>query len=589
MRHGVAPDLFRRRRQPNGVGHPKMNYPTRRFVSAALVLVSLLAMPDPAQAKMSQWKDLQGTSFKGEPTDILGPYVVFRTPGENGRRFLLRGFSAEDCVRIHTEIAALPARADSFAQAKGNATGSLVGNVQQVRQKELEPADLTRQPEPELLLALCGSHNSGEGWFMVSNMHAFYRRVQRIYPNLLEAVFLGTRHDAGQHRNIAVTAGMPWLVADFNRQKLMPVLTPYLPKEGATVVLLTRQGVPLVAAKAGDTESIRGFFDQVTALLWQIDPADPLGWPDRLHYLKATRPVAFAASHADPVLVGDPLRPEILGKYGVKRVAARLAVAADGKVTATVSSGPGDVPADLVAPLTTALSQALVAPAIDQGRAVAGSLDYHLEVPAPDAERDADRTWLRSATYAMLPIEDWLVLRPIKVSEKDFESSIVGETASGAIMLNAIEVNTGKISRLAQMSAFNTDFFAVTGADSVRPKPGDRQRIDENTELTWEKIQSKDGFVDMQSGVPKDYTVGYAWTEFDSPRDTEAWMGLGSDDGVKIWLNGELIHDKWIRRPSRVDEDVVPMHLKKGKNRMLIKIQNATIDWSFVYRVRLKP
>ena len=83
--------------------------------------------------------------------------------------------------------------------------------------------------------------------------------------------------------------------------------------------------------------------------------------------------------------------------------------------------------------------------------------------------------------------------------------------------------------------------------------------------------------------------VGNAWSEFVAQRDTEAWLGLGSDDGVKIWLNGELVHDKWIRRPSHVDDDVVPLRLKKGANRMLIKIQNATIDWSFVYRLRLKP
>jgi hypothetical protein len=383
---------------------------------------------------------------------------------------------------------------------------------------------------------------------------------------------------------------MPWLVADFHQQRMMLALTRYLPVErGANVALVTRQGVPLVVSSAGETAELRTFCDQVSALLWQIDPANPAGWADRLYYLTATRPKEFALAHAEPVLVGNPLRADGLRKYGVKRVAARLAIAPDGKVTATVLSGPADMPAELQAPLAAVLAQAVVAPAIDQGRPVAGSLDYLLEVPSADPVGEADRVWLSSTAYPELPIENWLVLRPIKVSEKDFESSVVGETASGAIMLNAMEVNSGKISRAAQMSAFNSDFFTASGADSVRPKAGDRQRIDENTELTWEAIRSKDGFVDMQTGIPKDYTVGYAWTEFTSPRETDAWLGLGSDDGVKIWLNGELVHDKWIRRPSRLDDDVVPLHLKQGANRMLIKIQNATIDWSFVYRLRLKP
>jgi hypothetical protein len=93
----------------------------------------------------------------------------------------------------------------------------------------------------------------------------------------------------------------------------------------------------------------------------------------------------------------------------------------------------------------------------------------------------------------------------------------------------------------------------------------------------------------MQTGLERDYTVGYAWAEFESPADTDAWLGLGSDDGVKIWLNGTLVLDKWIRRPSRVDEDVVPLRLRKGPNRMLVKIQNITGEWSFIYRLRLRP
>ena len=562
----------------------------RWIVSFLLVGLAQCVWLTPVQAKMSTWTDVQGATFKGEPTAILGPFAVFRTGGGNGRRVLLRAFSREDCGRIRAAIAERPPRADRFAEATGHATAELVGNVQRVRNRELEPADLDGQAEPELLLVLSGSHNSGEGWFMASNLNQFYWRVRRVYPGLMEGIFLGARHDVVQHRNIAVDSGMPWLVADFHKQGAMSSLRRYIPNvEGANVVLVTRQGVPLVAAQAGDVESVKGFLDHASELLWQIDPANPAGWADRLHYRRATRPVEFAGSRAEPLMVGNPLRADVLRKYGVKRVAARLAVAADGKVTPTLLSGPADLPAELVGPLTTVLAQAVVAPAIDQGRPAAGSLEYLLEVPPADPVSETERVWLGSTTYPTLSIPEWLVLRPIKVSEQDFESSVIGETADGTVILNSVEVNTGRISRRAQMSAFNSDWFAEAGAGSVRPKAGDRQRIDAETELTWEKVRAEDGFVNMQTGLMRDYTVGYAWAEFESPRETEAWLGLGSDDGVKIWLNGELVHDKWIRRPSRVDDDVVPLRLKQGPNRMLIKIQNATIHWSFLYRLRLKP
>jgi len=383
---------------------------------------------------------------------------------------------------------------------------------------------------------------------------------------------------------------MPWLISDFAQQRSMPTFMQFAPKdEGANVVLLSRQGVPLVAGRAGDTQSVRTFCDQAAEVLWQIDPTNPVGWPDRLYYVNATRPAEFAHGHGDPVLVGNPLRAEALRRYGVKHVAARLAVAPDGKVTPVLLSGPDDVPPNLVAPLNSALSQAVVYPAIDQGKPVAGSLDYVLEMPPADPTREANEAWLASSSYPVLPLADWLVLRPIQVSEQDFLSDVESVDANGTVVLKAMEVNSSKVSHAAQISAFNSNWFDAAGADSVRPKEGDRQKIDEHTTLTWEKVSSKDGYVDMQTGIPKDYTVGYAWTEFTVPAATEALLGLGSDDGVKVWLNGQLIHDKWIRRISRVDDDALKLHLKKGPNRILIKIQNVTGDWSFRYRLRVPP
>lgn len=564
-----------------------MSRPDRSSLLVAGALCWILAAP--LGAKTSAWQTVSGAKFRGEPTEVVGPFALFRTGAATGRHVPLHEFSAEDCRRIQAEIAALPPRAARLADAKGRATFELVGNVQRVARKELVPADLTQAPEPEFLLVLCGSHNDGDGWFMTTNLMPFYRRLQRVYPGLVEAVFLGTRHDVDQQRDIATTSGMPWLVADFRQQRLMSNLAGYIPPEGAAVAFVSRQGVPLAAAKAGDAASLRTFFDQVADLLWLLDRDTVAGWPDRVHYLNATRPTEFTQSRTEPLLVGNPVRVEGLRKYGVKRITARFAVAPDGRVTPTLLSGPDDVPAALAPALTAALARTSVLPAIDHGRPVAGTLDYDLAVPPADAALEADRTWLASTRYPLLPIDDWLVLRPIEVPEQEFKSEVAGETADGTVILSALEVNNSKVSRKAQLNAFNSDWFAAAGADSVRPREGDRQRIDEKTELAWEKVRSRDGLVDMQTGVPKDYVVGYAWTEFTVPAATEAWLGLGSDDGVKIWLNGELVHDSWIRRPSRVDDDVVPLHLKAGANRMLIKIQNMTIDWSFIYRLRLSP
>ena len=166
-----------------------------RFIFAIL----LLGMASPGSrlnAKSSNWKDAQGASFRGEPTDILGPLAIFKTGAFSNRRALLRGFSPEECRRLYEELSHRPARAASWANAKGVVTSEVIGHVLQLKGKTLVPANLAAMSEPQLLLVLFGSHNDGESWEMVSNIGAMYHRIQRIYPGLLEAVFIGVRHNA---------------------------------------------------------------------------------------------------------------------------------------------------------------------------------------------------------------------------------------------------------------------------------------------------------------------------------------------------------------------------------------------------------
>ena len=76
--------------------------------------------------------------------------------------------------------------------------------------------------------------------------------------------------------------------------------------------------------------------------------------------------------------------------------------------------------------------------------------------------------------------------------------------------------------------------------------------------------------------------------EVEVAADTDAWLGIGSDDGLKIWLNGELVADHWTERTSKLDDVIVPLRLHAGKNQFLIKIQNVKGRWSFTGRLRVR-
>ncbi|MEN9635222.1 MAG: hypothetical protein RL077_3626, partial [Verrucomicrobiota bacterium] len=202
----------------------------------------------------------------------------------------------------------------------------------------------------------------------------------------------------------------------------------------------------------------------------------------------------------------------------------------------------------------------------------------------------ADAAWVNGEARVEIPLKSWLVLKPIKVPEQVF-SLIDRIGPDGTVMLSAVTAGTGsKVSVASQMNAFNSDWFTDRGAGSVQPIAGEKQAVDGET-FIWKKVTPDHGVVDFLGGAGSgshDYCIGYAWTEFESPNDLAAWMGIGSDDGLRIWVNGEQVNDRWIARTSRLDDDVVPLRLKKGKNQILIKIQNVKGLWSFTCRLRVR-
>jgi CubicO group peptidase (beta-lactamase class C family) len=124
-------------------------------------------------------------------------------------------------------------------------------------------------------------------------------------------------------------------------------------------------------------------------------------------------------------------------------------------------------------------------------------------------------------------------------------------------------------------------------AATLDPQPGASVEIRGKT-YTWTRLP------DDQAGAivaldkvlgSHEWSVAYASGELDSPQGGPALLGIGSDDAVRVWLNGKLVHSKWVGRPVRTDEDLVPVQLQEGKNRLLVKVVNWTLGWGFACRL----
>ncbi len=79
--------------------------------------------------------------------------------------------------------------------------------------------------------------------------------------------------------------------------------------------------------------------------------------------------------------------------------------------------------------------------------------------------------------------------------------------------------------------------------------------------------------------------LAYAFCRIESPEDKKLRATFGSNDGIQLFLNGKRVYKKYAKRSLILDEDEVYLDLKKGKNILLLKIDQNKADWGFSFRL----
>ena len=74
--------------------------------------------------------------------------------------------------------------------------------------------------------------------------------------------------------------------------------------------------------------------------------------------------------------------------------------------------------------------------------------------------------------------------------------------------------------------------------------------------------------------------VAYGSISLHSPREQKTKMYVGSDDAVRVWLNGELVHNNPADRAAYDYQERFSVTLKQGANILLVAVYNGTWNWS---------
>ncbi|MEN6424737.1 MAG: HEAT repeat domain-containing protein, partial [Phycisphaerales bacterium] len=91
---------------------------------------------------------------------------------------------------------------------------------------------------------------------------------------------------------------------------------------------------------------------------------------------------------------------------------------------------------------------------------------------------------------------------------------------------------------------------------------------------------------DKVDSLKGDTRVAYLRTRILSPKEQKAVIELGSDDGVKVWLNGQLVHQNNAERPVQPGQDKADVTLKEGVNLVLVKLTQGGGQWAMCVRFR---
>lgn len=146
---------------------------------------------------------------------------------------------------------------------------------------------------------------------------------------------------------------------------------------------------------------------------------------------------------------------------------------------------------------------------------------------------------------------------------------------------------TTKAAELLEPLGFVQDFYVVGGFDNEGKSGCDTDFGPESSlslsaaypgkgrEVSWRKLPAKtlDGYVDLSTMVrPSSQVVAYALTFLQADIDTKVNLGLGTSGAFRLFVNGVKVAASDRYNLPRVDQSRVQVRLRKGINRVLVKV-----------------
>ncbi len=143
----------------------------------------------------------------------------------------------------------------------------------------------------------------------------------------------------------------------------------------------------------------------------------------------------------------------------------------------------------------------------------------------------------------------------------------------------------GESAKSEHMTQFEVDFLLPCGGEA-NPSIDEGQTVTyPGGKATWFRYDDPGNLISLDNALSNgEELLAYAYCEIESSCTQSCFLGWGSNDGGKLWLNGEVIWERPSGRKLRADSDLIPIVLQKGRNRILAKIEERAGVWGFACR-----
>ena len=133
---------------------------------------------------------------------------------------------------------------------------------------------------------------------------------------------------------------------------------------------------------------------------------------------------------------------------------------------------------------------------------------------------------------------------------------------------------------------FEIDFLSRYGGETnPKIKAGKTVKVGD-TKLKWIEYTSANPIISLDNAISiKSNVAAYAYKEFYSEDEGTFILSIGTNDGGRLWFNGVQVWDHEEGRGCTPDSDYIPVFIKKGRNKILLKIEEKGNNWEFCARV----